>query len=155
MCHRNVFITRCLIREEVVCIPFCSRPLRLRIFVSRPPLVHCMVSCQLQTADSTPPQLQNENKTFFRKRTLIHRHKINDKKSLLIADDLSLNTNWKSCFEVTDIIWPLHNDAKKPWKWLKPWQMGSHLRVPPQELSNEYQHERVQLVSKNLCALLL
>ena len=27
------------------------------------------------------------------------------------------------------LIWPILNDAKNPEKWLKPWQMGTHLRV--------------------------
>ena len=41
---------------------------------------------------------------------------------------------------------------KKAGKWLKPWHMGTHLRVLS-DLSNEYQHDRVLMVYKNLCML--
>ena len=46
---------------------------------------------------------------------------------------------------------------KKTEKWLKPWYMGTHLRVLIQpELSNEYQHDRVYILFKTcfivLCA---
>ena len=43
-----------------------------------------------------------------------------------------------------------------PQKWLKPWHIGTHLRVlRERESSNEHQHGRVQSVFKNLCVLVL
>ena len=39
-------------------------------------------------------------------------------------------------------------------KRLKPWQMGTHLRVLG-GLSNEYQHDRVKIVINNLWVLML
>ena len=44
--------------------------------------------------------------------------------------------------------------CKKPEKWLRPWHMGTHLRVLS-ELSNEYQHDRVLIVFKNLWVIVL
>ena len=45
--------------------------------------------------------------------------------------------------------------CKKTKKWLKPWEMGTHLSVQ-RELSNEYQHDRVKMVfKKNLCSCAL
>ena len=35
-------------------------------------------------------------------------------------------------------MWSIQKYAKKTDKWLKPWHMGTQ-----QELSNEYQHDRV------------
>ena len=39
-------------------------------------------------------------------------------------------------------------------KLLKPWHMGTHMSAQ-RELFNEYQHDRVQMVFRNICVLVL
>ena len=58
---------------------------------------------------------------------------------MLLVADLA-NTKW----------------CKNPGILLKPWQMGTHLRVLSQrELSNEYQQDMVTMAFKELCVLVL
>ena len=47
------------------------------------------------------------------------------------------------------LIWPIQTDAKEPDKWLKPpHNIGYSSESTQWELSNEYQHDRVSMVSQ-------
>ena len=48
----------------------------------------------------------------------------------------------------------MQNNVKKAEKWLKPWQMGTHMLVLNESLiSNAYQHDRVYMIFKIFRAL--
>ena len=52
------------------------------------------------------------------------------------------------------LIWPIQNDAK-PLKMTETLVYGYSSKSTQRELSNEYQHDRVWMVFKNVCTLVL
>ena len=61
-------------------------------------------------------------------------------------------TLWLLVANLPDAKW-----CKIAEKWLKTWQMGTHMRVFSESypMNINWQHDRVKMVFKNLCVLLL